>query len=120
MSETYKQMDIFDFIEKPPEYEVCAILPEPQTMLQQLFGRVDNPVYRCANCLCNYCANNVEELYCKVKPEEVQEPCFNCDGCREYSGECKCEVRCLEECSKFFMSDYGAKHNRRKLKLVKG
>ncbi len=43
------QMDIFDFIEKP------------RTQFEQLFEKIKDPVMLCVNCLCQYCANNVEK-----------------------------------------------------------
>lgn len=89
-----------------------------KSMFQQIFCRVDNPVLLCANCLCNYCVNNAEELYRKVMPEEVKEACFNCDECYEYSGDCSCRRQIKEDCESFVISEYGAKRNRTKLKLV--
>lgn len=41
-----RQMDIFDFIEKPPESEQRP----PRTQFEQLFERVRDPVCLCANC----------------------------------------------------------------------
>ena len=35
---------------------------------RQLLYKIDNPVTLCANCACQYCANNVEELWNKVQP----------------------------------------------------
>ena len=115
----HRQMDIFDFIEKPLGHGKYEELPGHKTMIQQIFGRVNNPVLRCANCLCNYCVNNAEELYRKVMPEEVKEACFTCDGCYEYSGDCRHKSQIKEDCERFVISEYGAKWNRRKLKLVK-
>ena len=77
------QMNIFEFIEKPPESKQKSL----RTQFEQLFEKVNCPVILCANCLCKYCTNNVEEVWSKVKPEEMQEPCFNCDECRIYSGD---------------------------------
>lgn len=108
-----RQMDIFDFIEKPPE----SVQKPPQTQFEKLFEKIRDPVAKCANCLCQYCANNVEG---DIKPGEMQEPCFNCDDCREYDGECRKKNQRKEECAEFVMSDYGARRNRRRIKLIKG
>ena len=108
-----KQMDIFDFIEKPQEPEK----PESKTMFETLFESISNPVEQCANCLCMKCANNVEEVWHKVKPEEQKEPCFNCDECTIYTGEYKHRVKRKEDCANFIISDYAAGLKRKKLKL---
>lgn len=110
-----RQMDIFDFIEKAQESEQ----EPPRSQFEQLFEKIKDPVMRCANCLCQYCVNNVEEIWNKVKPEEMQEPCFNCDECRVYDGDCQKQNQQKEECVKFFMSDYGAKRNRKRIKVIK-
>lgn len=110
----YRQMDIFNFIEKPPESE-----QKPSRMqFEQLFEKVRDPVIECANCLCQYCVNNVEGD--KVKPREMQEPCFICDECRTYDGDCRKQNQRKEECAKFVMSDYGARRNRKRIRLIKG
>lgn len=112
----YRQMDIFDFIEKLPENQQVP----PQTQFEQLFRKVKDPVSLCTNCLCNYCVNNVEQTCDKVKPGEMQEPCFNCDECREYSGESQFANQRKEECPNFVMSDYGARRNRKQFRLIRG
>lgn len=111
-----KQMDIFDFIEKPTEPE--KLLP-PKSLFEQIFDRIDNPVMRCVNCLCQYCVNNVEEVWHKVRPDEQQIPCFNCDECRIYTGEVRHKEQRREDCSDFVLSDYGARRNRKKIRIVK-
>ena len=115
----YRQMDIFDFIEsieKPPESEQKP----PQSQFDQLFEKVRDPVCKCTNCLCEYCVNNVEQSRDKVKPGEMQESCVNCDECRVYDGNSWKQNQRKEECVKFIMSDYGAKRNRRRIKLIGG
>lgn len=111
----YRQMDIFEFIEKTPESEQ----KQPRTQFEQLFEKVKCPVMLCVNCLCQYCVNNVEEVWGKVKPEEMQEPCFNCDECRIYSGDCQLQNQQRVECMNFVMSDYGAAKNRKRITLIK-
>lgn len=111
-----EQMDIFDFIEKTTEPE--RTLPS-KSLFEQIFDKIDNPVIRCVNCLCQYCVNNVEEMWNKVRPEEQQTPCFNCDECRTYDGDAKHKERAKEECRYFVLSDYGAKRNRKKIRIVK-
>lgn len=101
----YRQMEIFDFIEAP------------KTLFEQIFEKIDNPVFLCVNCLCQYCVNNVEEVWEKVKPEEMQEPCFNCDECCIWSGEHRHRQQAKENCDNFTLSDYGAERNRKKLKI---
>lgn len=108
----YRQMDIFDFIEKPSESEQKP----PKTQFEQLFEKVRDPVIKCANCLCQYCTNNTNR---DIKPGEMQEPCFNCDECRTYDGDCRKQNQHKEECTEFVMSDYGAKRNRKKIRLIK-
>ena len=109
----YRQMDIFDFIEKPPESE----LKPPRTQFEQLFEKVRDPVCLCTNCLCEFCVNNAELSLDRVKPGEMQEPCFNCDECRVYDGDCRKLNQSKEECVEFVMSDYGAMRNRKGIKL---
>lgn len=112
----YKQMDIFDFIEKPTTCECC----QPTTsMFERIFEKIDSPVIRCANCLCQYCANNAEEIWHRVRPEEMGEPCFNCDECYEYTGEDGHKVKVQRQCANFVISDYGVERNRKKIKIVK-
>lgn len=108
-----KQMDIFDFIEKPHEPEK----PENKTMFETLFENINYPVSQCVNCLCMKCANNVEEVWHKVKPEEQKEPCFNCDECSLYTGENKHRIQRKEDCAGFVISDYAAGLKRKKFKL---
>lgn len=112
----YRQMDIFDFIEKLPESEQKP----PQTQFEQLFEKVRDPVFPCANCLCEYCVNNAEQSLEKVKQGEMQEPCFICDECRVYDGDCKKQIQRKEECEKFVISDYGARRIRKRIKMIKG
>lgn len=110
----YRQMEIFDLIEKPQKIEQKP----PQSQFDQLFEKVQDPVCLCANCLCEYCVNNVEQSRDKVNSEEMQESCFNCDECRVYDGDCRKENQRIEECVDFIMSDYGAKRNRKKIKIM--
>lgn len=111
----FKQMDIFDFIEKPQE----PAEPEfKSSMLERLFGKINSPVAQCANCLCERCVNNVEELWSKVGPEEQKKPCFNCDECRCYTGEFRHRLQKKEDCKDFIISEYAAKRKRKKIKMV--
>ena len=106
-----EQMDIFDFIEKPEE-------PPEEQPLKQLLYKMKNPAVLCVNCVCQYCVNNEEEVWNKVRPDEVVEPCFNCDECSEFDGDSR-HLRMLKEhCDKFVLSDYGAARNRKHIKLV--
>lgn len=115
------QMDIFDFIERPAEPIQSAEPAQPGTMFEQLFIKIKDPLMRCANCLCQYCTHNVEELYDKVKLQEAAEPpCFICDECRSYTGNCEDREQAREECSNFVMSDYGANRNRKRFKIIQG
>lgn len=117
----YRQMDIFDFIERPPECDKPSVCEQTlsRTQLERLFEKAKDPVLCCANCLCQYCVNNAEELWGKVKPEEMQEPCFICDECRIYNGDHKFRNQRKEECENFVMSDYGTGKNRKRIKLIK-
>ena len=109
----YRQMDIFEFIEKSPESEQKP----PRTQFEQLFEKVRDPVIKCANCLCQYCVNNAEGD--KVKLGEMQTPCFICDECRTYDGDCRKQDQCKEECLEFVISDYGVRRNRKRIRLIK-
>lgn len=112
----YKQMNIFDFIEKIPE----SVEPSPSlTLFEKVFEKINDPVLRCVNCLCQYCVNNAEEVWRTVRPEELQEPCFNCDECFEYGGEPGSKICDRKDCEKFVLSDYGAGKNRKKIRLIK-
>lgn len=86
---------------------------------KELFDIIENPVVDCANCLCQYCANNVEELYHKVTSEEVREDCFNCDTCRTYTGEREHINRMVQTCRQFIISNYGAERKRKQIKPIK-
>ena len=105
-----RQMDIFDFIEKPTEKL------QQHTLFDRIFPAVERPAIICANCLCNYCTHNVEG---KVKPEEFSAPCFNCDECYQYDGNPIYRIRIQKDCHEFTMSDYGANRNRKRIRMVK-
>ena len=108
----YEQLSLFDLDKK--------INPQKETLFEQLLPVVKNPIMLCVNCLCQYCTHNVEELYNTVKLEEVaDEPCFICDECRVYSGGTTHKVCQKMDCENFVMSNYGAKRNRKRFKLVK-
>lgn len=111
-----KQMDIYDFIEKPLE---AAEIPEPSTLFERLFEKLRDPVIKCANCLCERCINNVEKPWNEVLTEEQINPCFNCDECRHYTGDIRHRSQCMENCCKFEISDYAAAVRRKKIKIVK-
>ncbi len=112
----YRQMDIFGFIEKLPESEQKP----SQIQFEQLFEKLRDPIFPCVNCLCEYCVNNVEQSPDKVKTREMQEPCFNCDECRAYDGDYQKQNQHKDEYENFVMSDYGARRNRKRIKLIKG
>ncbi len=98
------QIDIFNFIEIP------------KTLFEQIFEKVNDPVLLCANCLCQYCANNTDELWKKVMPEEIQTPCYNCEECYTWSGECRHRQQVKEDCNDFILSNYGVERNRKKIR----
>lgn len=106
----YKQIDMFDFIPKPEKH---------RTLLERLFGRTNNPLIPCTNCLCGYCVNNAEDLWTKVKPEEQRKPCFNCDECKYYTGKQKNRTQRIEDCEEFVISNYAAASRRKKIKEKK-
>lgn len=110
----FRQMEISDFIEMPLE----PAATEYKTMFEWLFEKINNPITQCANCLCERCANNVEEVWRKVRPEEQREPCFNCDECWYYTGNSVHKNQSKEGCAKFVISDYAAKLRRKKIKKV--
>lgn len=107
----YKQMDISDFIELPIA---------PKTLFEQIFEKVQDPVMNCANCLCQYCTHNAEELYNTVTLKEAAEPCFKCDECKTYTGDCIHKEQRREQCDSFIMSDYGVNRNRKKFRVIQG
>lgn len=111
----FEQLELFDFIENPQELE----REDTRTSLERLFGKVDAPVVQCANCLCEHCVNNVEELWNKVRPEEQKKPCFNCDECWYYTGQSIHKSQRVEDCGEFEISDYAATSRRKKFKVVK-
>lgn len=108
------QMDLYNFVEKPKEPQT----EKEHDISNQLLYELDNPVIECANCVCHYCVNNVEELWRTVRPEEVRRSCLNCDECREYSGNDKDMLRSLTGCRRFLISDYGAEQYRKKIKII--
>lgn len=107
-AEMYRQMELFDFIK------------EPLTLFEQLFKRAENPVLNCVNCLCRYCANNAEEVWRHVRPEEVGQPCFNCDTCQSYTGSPLHKEQAKEDCAGFLLSGYGAGIRRKEIKVWNG
>ena len=109
------QMNLFDFIEKLEEQTI----EKSKNIQGQLMYIVDNPVIQCVNCVCQYCVNNQEEVWDKVRPDEVIEPCFNCDECYEFTGDCRHRRMLKEHCDKFVLSDYGAARNRKHIKLIR-
>jgi len=116
----YRQMEISDFLDGLPECGKQQEYPHhPQTQFEQLFEKIKDPVLECANCLCQYCVNNVEGLD-KINPGEMQEPCFACDECRIFSGDHSLRNQRKEECMNFVMSGYGAQRNRKRFKIIKG
>ena len=60
----------------------------------------------------------MEEIWDKVKPEEIRESCFNCDECRTFTGQPEHREHLLEYCNKFVLSEYGAGRNRKKFKVI--
>lgn len=110
----YKQSEIFDFIENTQESKN----EKSRTMLERLFGKVDSPVMQCANCLCERCVNNVENLWSKIRPEEQIISCFNCDECCYYTGGCNYKLQKKEDCEDFVISDYAAVSRRKKIKVL--
>lgn len=109
-------MNLFDFIEKSEN----QLAEKSKNDHGQLLYKVYNPVVLCVNCVCQYCVNNQEEVWDKVQPNEVIEPCFNCDECYEFTGDCRHRRMLKEHCDKFVLSDYGAAQNRKYIKLNGG
>lgn len=109
----YKQMDIFDFIERP-------IVPSPpKPLFEQLFLKINDPVIVCVNCLCQYCTRNAEELYNTVKLDEAaEEPCLNCDKCRTFTGEQVHREQARKDCENFIMSEHGANRKRKEIRAI--
>lgn len=89
-----------------------------RALFGRIFTKIAEPTVKCVNCLCRYCTHNAEELYRMVKPEEAAAPCFNCDECREYTGDRVHAEQAREECGSFVMSYYGANKNRKKFKVI--
>ena len=101
------QMHLYDFME------------QEKSMFDRLFEKISDPCFVCINCLCNHCANNAENLHINVIPAEVQEPCFNCDECIEFTDNHKHRICSKESCDRFVISDYGAKRKRKGIKVVR-
>lgn len=90
-----------------------------KTMFEQILPVIDNPIIQCANCLCQYCTHNAEELGNTISAEEAADtPCFICDECRIYSGDSNQKILRKEDCDNFIMSDHGAKRNRKRFKVI--
>jgi len=99
-----KQMDIFDYIEKP------------KTALENLFGKSHDPVIPCVNCLCSRCANNIEG---DIDSDEVTEACFQCDKCQIYTGNQMSRCVIKENCNNFEISNKAAAEIRKKMKMIR-
>lgn len=109
------QMDIFDFIGPISQEDIIST----KTQFEKIFTKIDDPILHCPNCLCQYCANNAEEVWHKVKPEEVITPCFNCDTCSEYDDRKTYKIQARESCEEFVLSDYGADRKRKQFRVIK-
>jgi len=105
-----KQIDLFDYIEKPEP------VPEPKSTLEKLFGKIRVPVTQCANCLCGRCSNNV---VVSQQPDEVNLYCYECDECYYYTGERVNRRNNKEDCKHFVVSNQAAAKQRNKMKIVK-
>lgn len=104
IDDTKGQLTVWDFIDNP------------RSMLEILDFKVNKPLYKCVNCLCNYCVNNVESI--NVEQGEMLEACFACDYCCHFSGENKLCSMVKENCSQFKISNYEAQKKRSKLRIV--
>lgn len=88
-----------------------------RALFGRIFTKIAESTEKCVNCLCRYCTHNAEELYRTVKLEEAAAPpCFNCDECREYTGDRVHAEQAREECGSFVISDYGTNRNRKNLR----
>lgn len=107
----YEQLSLFD-----SEIEN----KQRQTLFEQILPVIKDPVIPCANCLCQYCTHNAGELYQTVTREEALkcEPCFICDECSAYDGDCKHRLQFKQDCKAFILSEYGAKRNRKRFILL--
>ena len=107
----YEQLSLFD-----SEIEN----KQRRTLFEQILPVIKDPVIPCANCLCQYCTHNAEELYQTVTREEALkcEPCFICDECSAYDGDSKHRLQFKQECKEFILSEYGAKRNRKRFILL--
>lgn len=112
-ADIHNQMNIFDFIVKSPRPV------GRKTLLESIFGKLNDPVIQCANCLCGHCGNNAEELWSKVQPKEVIKPCFNCDECRNYTGDSIHKSQRKEDCNGFVISENEVNKRRRQFKVCR-
>lgn len=73
----------------------------------------------CYYCLCNSCVNNVESRTVNVRevPNDY-DPCFICDDCCVYDGDCQKKNMEIEKCKKYIIDDYHAQKNRKKIKII--
>ncbi|MGF7011951.1 hypothetical protein M2146_002505 [Lachnospiraceae bacterium PF1-22] len=101
-----EQIHIFDFLDKGPA-----------STLEKIFGKISDPVMPCANCLCDRCVNNMENM--RVEICEVLKPCFNCDECRHYDNNVMLKDRRREDCQDFTISNHEAMKIRKKIRLIK-
>lgn len=68
----------------------------------------------CGGCLCDQCANNVENLH--TEAGEMREPCFSCDECRWYDGNTRSKDMWTETCERFRITEYHAERNQEQIR----
>ncbi len=68
------------------------------------------------DCICAYCANNVECIY--VESEEVEFACFNCDECSIYTGLGTINNR-KSVCNGYKQTEYKTLRVRKRFKIVR-
>lgn len=83
----------------------------------EFFKSIEFPSSMCVNCFCNYCVNNVEgkineKEYANLTEEEL---CFNCDICRQYTGNPIHKLENKTLCENFNISNYGIETNKKRL-----
>ena len=91
--------------------EELGMIPQ---ILEKSKKDVSTAAIPCFDCICNHCANSTECWdHCTV---EMDEPCYECEGCLNYEGKGKDMWKC--ECERYKITKQYAEKKRKKFQIV--
>lgn len=79
----------------------------------------------CENCICRFCANNMELDFRWITNDEAKSFCYNCDTCKWWLGHTpEARSNTMWECQHFIeaakYADYKAERVRKTFKILGG